>query len=108
MPGMQSQDLVTAVVAALRSPEGRAAIAECMRRPPVRMADGTWREPTPGRDAKPGDVVRRIGNGDYAEVCHINSDTLWLSRGGSSYETADASDVEVVIPIANSPTKATL
>lgn len=87
------------VLEILRSPEGRAAIAECMRRPPVRMPDGTWREPTPGSEAKVGDLVRRLRGHGGGVVQRITEDgELWLCVEGGGYETARASDVEVTVP----------
>ncbi len=96
------------VLAILRSPEGRAAIAGCMRRPPVRMVDGTWREPTPGSEAKPGDVVRFLASNRGGDVWRVDGETLWIRGEGGVMETARADAVEVtwtaeMVPVRAAP-----
>lgn len=92
-------DRAATVLDVLRSPEGRAAIAECMSRPPQRMPDGTWREPTPGTTARPGDIVRHRDGRPGGKVHRVDGDTLWLRQeGGGGYEAVLAVDVEVVRP----------
>lgn len=92
-------DRAVTVLDVLRSPEGRAAIAECMSRPPQRMPDGTWREPTPGTTARPGDIIRHRDGRPGGEVHRVDGDTLWLRQeGGGGYEAVLAVDVEVVWP----------
>jgi hypothetical protein len=86
------------VVAVLRSPEGRAAIAECMHRPPVRQPDGTWREPRLGAEAKPGDMVRYLDGSYCGEVYEVEPDGVLRIRDQLMRFTADPSEVEVVTP----------
>lgn len=92
-------DRAATVLDVLRSPEGRAAIVECMSHPPQRMPDGTWREPTPGTTARPGDIIRHRDGRPGGEVHRVDGDTLWLRQeGGGGYEAVLAVDVEVVRP----------
>lgn len=87
------------VLEILRSPEGRAAITECVRRPPIRMPDGAWREATPGRIAKVGDAVRFTKSGEFAgDVFGFEgSDTLWARYGDRGRKVA-MDEVEVYWP----------
>lgn len=84
------------VLEILVSPEGRAAIAECVRRPPVRMSDGTWREPRPGSEAKVGDQVRYLDGTECGSVFDVGpGDDLWI-RCQLRRFVVKQSEVEVV------------
>lgn len=90
------------VLAILRSPEGRAAIADVIMNPPLRMADGSWRDVPPGngpsaREAKRGDVIRHLKRGQVVAVYdNEHNGNLWVNSEGATY-TVNPDEWEVVI-----------